>query len=95
MGFFDSFRPVWGWQEVSPPFLSIGQFIICETNCITVQNKKAKKSKKSKKGEKGEKTDAASIEASPSANGTGAATNGQVKKRHAHAAPRVEEVEDE
>ena len=61
------------------------------------QDKKAKKSKKSKKGESGGgKSNAKSVEASPSTNGTGAAaTNGQVSKRHAHAAPRVEEVEDE
>ena len=59
------------------------------------QDKKAKKSKKSKKGESGGKANAKSVEASPSTNGTGAATNGQVSKRHAHAAPRVEEVEDE
>ena len=59
------------------------------------QDKKAKKAKKSKKGEKGQKASAKSNEVSESANGTGTASNGQVTKRHAHAAPRVEEVEDE
>ena len=59
------------------------------------QDKKAKKSKKSKKGAKGEKANGKSSEVSESANGTGTATNGQITKRHAHAAPRVEEVEDE
>ncbi|CAF9911887.1 Translocation protein S62 [Imshaugia aleurites] len=71
VGFFDSFRPIWGWQE----------------------DKKAKKVKKSKKGESKEKSDAKSIEPSPSTH-SGGTTNGQVSKRHAHAAPRVEEVED-
>ena len=52
------------------------------------------KAKKSKKGESGEKADAKSVKASPSTNGIGT-TNGQVSKRHAHAAPRVEEVDDE
>ena len=61
---------------------------------IDEQDKKAKKVKKSKKGESKEKSDAKSIEPSPSTHARGT-TNGQVSKRHAHAAPRVEEVEDE
>lgn len=55
---------------------------------IDEQDKKAKKAKKTKKGDGGEKADV------KSANDT-RTTNGQVSKRHAHAAPRVEEVEDE
>lgn len=61
---------------------------------IHEQDKKAKKAKKSKKGGGGEKAATKLIEASPLTNGT-ETTNGQVSKRHAHAAPRVEEVEDE
>ena len=59
------------------------------------QDKKAKKTKKLKKGDKGEKANDKPIEASQSTSRTGTATNGQVTKRHAHAAPRVEEVEEE
>ena len=96
VGFFDSFKPVWGWQEVSPPF-SLGFKLDEEAERLIAmdeQDKKMKKAKKSKKADSGAKADAKSIEASPSTNGTGTA-NGQVSKRHAHAAPRVEEVEDE
>lgn len=56
---------------------------------IDEQDKKAKKAKKLKKGESGE-----TKSKSPST-GSAAATNGSVSKRHAHAAPKVEEVEDE
>lgn len=96
VGFFDSFRPVWGWQEVSPPFSLFFQLDVGAVRLIAIdeQDKKAKKAKKSKKGDSGKKDDAKSIETSASTNGTGV-TNGQVSKRHAHAAPRVEEVEDE
>ena len=96
VGFFDSFRPVWGWQEVSPPFSLCFQFDGAATRLIAIgeQDKKAKKAKKAKKGESGASANAKSVEAAPSTNGTGT-TNGQVTKRHAHSAPRVEEVEDE
>ena len=91
VGFFDSFRPIWGWQEVSLPSAEEGA---TRLTVLDEQDKKAKKAKKSKKGNGEKKADAKSIEASTSTNDTGA-TNGQVSKRHAHAAPRVEEVEDE
>ncbi len=80
---------------MSPPFSLRFQFDKAAVRLIAIdeQDKKAKKAKKSKKGESGGKA-AKPIEASPSTNGTGTA-NGQVSKRHAHAAPRVEEVEDE
>ena len=96
VGFFDSFRPVWGWQEVSPPFSLCFRFDEGAVRLIAIdgQDKKAKKAKKPKKGDSGKKADAKSIEASASTNAMGT-TNGQVSKRHAHAAPRVEEVEDE
>lgn len=96
VGFFDSFRPVWGWQEVSPPFSLRFQLDGEAVRLIAIdeKDKKAKKANKPKKGGSGSKADAKSIEASPSTNSTGTA-NGQVSKRHAHAAPRVEEVEDE
>ena len=96
VGFFDSFRPVWGWQEVSPPFSLCFRFDEGAVRLIAIdgQDKKAKKAKKPKKGDSGKKADAKSIEASASTSATGT-TNGQVSKRHAHAAPRVEEVEDE
>lgn len=61
---------------------------------IDEQDKKAKKAKKAKKRDSGGKVDASSIGTYASTNETGTA-NGQVSKRHAHAAPRVEEVEDE
>lgn len=97
VGFFDSFRPVWGWQEVSSP-ISLCFQLSCNGMVRLIatdeQDKKAKKAKKVKKGESKARANARSIEASSSTNGTGA-TNGQVSKRHAHAAPRVEEVEDE
>ncbi|KAL2048011.1 hypothetical protein ABVK25_011107 [Lepraria finkii] len=75
VGFFDSFRPVWGWQE-----------------------EKKKKGKKSKKvGKEGEEKGGKAIEARSTAteNETANGSGGDVSKRHAHAAPRVEEVEDE
>lgn len=96
VGFFDSFRPVWGWQEVSPPISLCFQLDKGAVRLIAIdgQDKKAKKAKKPKKRDSGKKADAKSIEASAPTNGTGT-TNRQVSKRHAHAAPRVEEVEDE
>ena len=55
------------------------------------EQEKKKKGKKSKKGEKG--TDAANTTATTvTATSSG---SGEVSRRHAHAAPRVEEVEDE
>ena len=98
VGFFDSFRPIWGWQEVSPPLSLCSQLNKAVSVRLTAnaeQDKKAKKAKKSKKGEKAGKANAKSIVTSQSTNGTGTTTNGQVSKRHAHAAPRVEEIEDE
>lgn len=89
VGFFDSFRPVWGWQEVSCILHLIGYRSLTQ---ISSQEKK-KKGKKSKKGEKGEGSKGADA-----AIATATATNsgsGEVSRRHAHAAPRVEEVEDE
>ncbi|KAK0507574.1 hypothetical protein JMJ35_010097 [Cladonia borealis] len=73
VGFFDSFRPVWGWQE-----------------------EKKKKSKKSKKGETGEESKGSDAASTTTATVT-ASSNGssEISRRHAHAAPRVEEVEDE
>ena len=96
VGFFDSFRPVWGWQEVSPPFSLCSQPDEGAMRLMEVdeQDKKAKKAKKSKKGESGAKANAKSVKASASTNDAGT-TNGELSKRHAHAAPRVEEVEDE
>ena len=96
VGFFDSFRPVWGWQEVSSSFSLCFQLDKGGARLIAIdeQDKKAKKAKKLKKGESGEKADAKSVTASQSTNGT-ETTNGQISKRHTHAAPRVEEVEDE
>lgn len=78
VGFFDSFRPIWGWQET----------------------KKGKKSKKSVSSSKA--GDATVVGGSEGVNGGGAAASGAeavpsngaaVSKRHA--APTVEEVDDE
>lgn len=78
VGFFDSFRPVWGWQET----------------------KKGKKSKKSISSSKA--GDATVVGGTENANGGAAAASGAdaapsngtaVTKRHA--APTVEEADDE
>lgn len=89
VGFFDSFRPVWGWQEVSPPYTLSFKLEVGGVRLIAVDEQdKKKKIKKSKKG--GEKGESAAS-AAPNANG------GELTKRktHVHSAPRVEEVEDE
>jgi len=102
VGFFDSFKPVWGWQEASPariPYLAN-----IPTNTCPSQTKKKKKSKKVTSGSPATATEAsktaapaddgashatATTTATPSVGADGAA----VVKRYQSA--RVEEVEDE
>ncbi len=95
VGFFDSFRPVWGWQEVSRSCAL--SFLVLEDGAVrlivTDEQEKKKKAKKSKKGDAGDsKADGEGAKFTASA-----ANGGQVSKRqpHVHSAPRVEEVEDE
>ena len=95
VGFFDSFRPVWGWQEVSPPFTL--SFLVLEGDAVRLiavdEQEKKKKAKKSKKGEAGDEKASSkkATSTTPTANGDA------VSKRltPSHAAPRVEEIEDE
>ncbi|KAL2037993.1 hypothetical protein N7G274_009213 [Stereocaulon virgatum] len=79
VGFFDSFRPLWGWQEEKK------------------KKKKGKKNGDEKLGAAMEASGGKAIEATSTAteNTTTNGTGGDVSRRHAHAAPRVEEVEDE
>lgn len=58
---------------------------------ISSQEKK-KKGKKSKKGEKGDASKGAGAADTATATNSG---SGELSRRHAHAVPRVEEVEDE
>jgi len=82
VGFFDSFRPVWGWQEVCPkPF----------PHRIAITNWKQDKKKKSKnvsKAGKGTKDQAEATTSTPKT------PNGSSSKQR-DLTPRVEEVEDD
>ena len=54
VGFFDSFRPVWGWQEVSPPSgfaLPIGRKG-GETDCMAMSRTRRPRNRKSRRREK-------------------------------------------
>lgn len=90
VGFFDSFKPLWGWQEVCimpTPSLRHSLSIVAKTNIH--QNKK-KKSKKAKS------EGASAVDAAPSASTTSAdatsTSNSTPVKRDLTA--RVEEVEE-
>lgn len=91
VGFFDSFRPLWGWHETK------------EDIKRKKQEKKARKAQKlaaAAAAPAGEKSAApAVIEAAPPANGSAATTAVETVASSApakrHIAPTVEEVEDE
>lgn len=83
VGFFDSFKPVWGWQET----------------------KKSKKSKKVAKNASKKSSNSLAVDAKSSEKANGAAISsgadimpaggGEVVPTKRHAAPTVEEAEDE
>ena len=93
VGFFDSFRPVWGWQEVSPPYSFWFRPMGGRIALIAVdEQEKKKKVKKSKKGDAAAPTGDGGVYST--ATGTPKTNGNAMTKRQAHAAPRVEEVED-
>lgn len=83
VGFFDSFKPLWGWQETP------------EDKKRIKSEKKAKK--ESRKARKAGETSSAPVAAPPVAGATGAQTQqgAQPAQRTAFQGARVEEVEDE
>lgn len=88
VGFVDSFKPLWGWQEVCCTFISALQ----NFSLTTLQNKKKKKKSKAV-ADNAEPSDVK--EAIPTATTTatpGADTSGAVKR---DLTARVEEVNDE
>lgn len=82
VGFFDSFRPVWGWQEVCPESCP---------RCIAISNRKQDKKKKSKNISKAGKDTKDKVDATTS---TPKTPNGSSLKQR-DLTPRVEEVEDD
>lgn len=95
VGFFDSFKPVWGWQEVVPlfhfPYFSHhGEF--ANSVCRNVQEKKKKsKSKKVAADAKPHTADGSTPSAPLSVTKTTNGTNGSAAKRR-DLAPRIEDV---
>lgn len=95
VGFFDSFKPVWGWQEVVPlfPFSYFphhGEF--ANSVCRNVQEKKKKsKSKKVAADAKPHTADGNTPSAPLSVTKTTNGTNGSAARRR-DLAPRIEEV---
>jgi translocation protein SEC62 len=90
VGFFDSFRPLWGWQEVR----SDDNIWWCALHLLTdfLQTKKSKKGKKAGKSSTTSKNEASSGEGT-GVNATAQATRAAVTKRHR--APQVEEADDD
>lgn len=87
VGFFDSFKPLWGWQEVWPYSRCCD---ICMFMLINMSQTKKKKSKKSE----GTSASAAGQDSTPSATTTATPapdTSGAVKR---DLAAKVEEVEE-
>lgn len=94
VGFFDSFRPVWGWQEVSMSRTSAKED-------TANRKQETKKGKKAKKAKISTKSSGAAIQmpgqpAPATATTTSAAPQMSTSQPvHRHQAPQVEEVFDE
>jgi translocation protein SEC62 len=87
VGFFDSFRPLWGWQEVNNPFFLF--YPLQQLLTIQFQDKKSKKKSKAKaSGDSGKNTSPR-----PTASSPAVSTPSPMQRRDIH--PRVEEVFDE
>lgn len=90
VGFFDSFKPLWGWQETAE-----------DKKRIKTEKKTKKDAKKAKKaGESVEQEDSAPITTTPAggsaqASGAQAQQGGLPSQRAPFQGARVEEVEDE
>ena len=87
VGFFDSFRPVWGWQEVRtwlPPLF--GNMLSLASQD---KKKKSKKPKAENSGVMASESSNSSTTLAPTSNGNGSA----VRRRDLK--PRVEEVEED
>lgn len=99
VGFFDSFKPLWGWQEVC--FCSISFVGDIKTDFLTVQTKKSKKSRKSKANASAPAPVTAAAPSSASAEAPSATTSSAEPASTPSAAAvrrdlsaRVEEVEE-
>lgn len=109
VGFFDSFRPVWGWQEVSPQLIRAFSRALCllrsepHSNTLSPfpQEKKKKKSKKSGSSNPSASTAPGATATStstpsspPAPSSTLSKSNGNTPRKR-NLTPRVEEVEED
>lgn len=96
VGFFDSFRPVWGWQEVSSRRLNDLEGT-ANSNQEKKQGKKAKKTKTSQKsaGAAGIQMPGQPAPATATTTSSAAPQMSTSQPVHRHQAPQVEEVFDE
>ena len=92
VGFFDSFRPIWGWQEVIPlQYLVTSKSLL--TGFLQTKKKKTKSKNAGKASSRLKNNPATSPGTGVDATSSAATTTSAVRKRHQ--APQVEEVDDE